>query len=178
MEGSSSFTCASERKNGWKITGTVGQIFKQKIIPNLPTLSFIRLNTDTMPLGLIMALLCGLSAVPLQWSFFTEHLSIRPLKDGNMLLDFTFDMNFLLKRRCVRPPHTLNDTNVFPPSESCVSQNLDAPLELAQMYTQWPAEVSAVYLSSGAQVVFFPQKSSFFTDRKVTYYPHTGLVAP
>jgi len=94
-----------------------------------------------MLLWLILCLVWLLCTLPYAApSLFTEHLTVTPLLNGNMLLDFKFSMDNLLKRRCM---YTNSSS-----SRSCVSQSNGAPRDLAQLYTQLPAKVGEVYFSS------------------------------
>lgn len=94
-----------------------------------------------MLMWLALTVVCACVAA-LASSSFTENLTIRPLKSGNMLLDFSFHMEYVLRERCARRTHS-NAFGDVPArhSMSCVSQNSGAPLELAQLYTLLPAEV-------------------------------------
>lgn len=99
-----------------------------------------------MLLWLVLRLVCVVFSAALPSppsSSFSENLIIRPLKNGNMLLDISFHMEYNLRKRCARRPYTYtNGKQTTHHSMSCVSQNSGAPLELAQLYTLLPAQVT------------------------------------
>ena len=106
------------------------------------------LQRHTMLLWLTLRLVCVVfvfsSVLPLSSSSssFTENLTIRPLKNGNMLVDVSFHMEHILKKRCAQWPPLFTTGNItMRPSVSCVSQSSGASQELAQLYTLSPAEV-------------------------------------
>ena len=83
---------------------------------------------------MVAIVMCLFVHIELSSSSFTQHINIRPLKYGNMLLDFSFHMEYVLRKQCSQRQETT----------SCVWRNVGAPLELAQLYEQLPMNVSIV----------------------------------
>ena len=120
---------------------------------------FSLIHSLTRSLTLILTLIltqCGSGSVGwgVSASSLSEHLSVSPLKDGNLLLDLRVHMSHVMKRRCATHSHThshscththCSNSNGREGSRSCVFQSDGASQDLAQLYTLLPAQVGMMY---------------------------------